>query len=1113
VTGEAKAGGFATGLRLVSASAGSGKTYRLTEEVTWAVAPSNGASIEIDGLVAVTYTTKAQAELEARIRRVLADKGAGERAQQLPLAYLGTVHSVCLRLLKEFALDAGLSPAVDVIPGNEGRKLLQAALERELDPALRSRIEDLAFDLQLNWDGRTSRNDWVTPVDDIMTLARGNRIRPDQLPSMAQRSVRGLLELMPTPASDGQALELALSSALETAVRELSALADGQKNTAEALKILRAGASSLGAGRLHWGAWAKLAKLTPGRRGLSIVAPVHEAAAAYERHPRLQAEVRDLAECLFEAARIGLVAYADWKARRGLVDYVDMIDRALDILDVPDVSAELRGRLALVVVDEFQDTSPIQLALFMRLHELCENSVWVGDRKQCIFEYAGADPALMEEVTSWATQSGGQREFLVHNYRSRPELVTATSTLFSAVFARHGYTFEEVVTTAKRKPLPELDGLAPVGLWWLNGQEQAALADGVARLLEKPSATPVVDRVSGQVRSLLPGDIAVLVYSNADAAKVSSELKARGIPTVLPRVGLITTPEGTLVSAALRILVDPRDTLAAAEIDALTGYDGRTPDEWLTDRICTERTRKESAEQAKLDAEVVPSREASLDQPGPSWMPPIERLRGELSVLSPAEVLDRVLSVLDLAGIAVRWPDPLQRLGNLDALRALAAAYEERCAYQREAASLPGLLRYFEETQQEIRQRDEERATDEQYVSSTGDAVVISTYHKAKGLEWPVVVLGSLDRRRKRNAFDVAPETDRQIFDASDPLGARWIRYWPWPLGAQQDVPLAERAAQSAVGKAIAERDGRERARLLYVGFTRARDHLILGVRLAKKGPCTNWLDELNDGTGPLLTLPDPSAIESSLGIRGPSGAVLKIPARAWSLDGDQELVDMPETAEPRYWFARSTDTAVDNAPSFYIAPSRAATESLALGELRVASTVRFTSRMPFTSARGTDWDHVGTTLHAFLAADYPELGSVERAGLAQRILGRAELDASFTIDALLGAGDALRKFVAERWPNAIWHREVPVLAALDTEQGSRRIAGSIDLLLETPTGFIIIDHKSFPGAASHWESRALEYAPQLATYSKAIEMAGGKVIGRFVHFTVGGGMAELVAT
>jgi ATP-dependent exoDNAse (exonuclease V) beta subunit len=168
---------------------------------------------------------------------------------------------------------------------------------------------------------------------------------------------------------------------------------------------------------------------------------------------------------------------------------------------------------------------------------------------------------------------------------------------------------------------------------------------------------------------------------------------------------------------------------------------------------------------------------------------------------------------------------------------------------------------------------------------------------------------------------------------------------------------------------------------------------------------------------------------------------------------------------------------------------------------------------MPFTAVRGTNWDHVGNTLHAFLAADYPELSAAERAALALRILGHARLDGSFTADALLSASDALRTFVGGRWPDAIWHREVPVIAALDSEHGPRRISGSIDLLLETPEGFVIIDHKSFPGAATHWGARALEYGPQIMTYSKAIEMAGGAVIGRFIHFTVGGGMAELVPT
>jgi ATP-dependent exoDNAse (exonuclease V) beta subunit len=1107
----------------VSASAGSGKTYRLTEEVLRAVDPSLPEAIDMEGLVGVTYTKKAQAELDARIRRVLVKSRAFERAQQLPLAYLGTVHAVCLRLLKEFAIDAGLSPELDVIPGNEGRRLLQAALERELDPELRSRLQTLAFDLQLEWDGRTSRNDWVTPVDDIMTLARGNRIRAEQLPSMAERSLDGLLAILPVPAPDGRALESRLASALETAIQQVTELNDPQKNTGDALKTLKEAAASLAAGQLLWNGWAKLSKLSPGKRAVPLVAEVREAAAAFELHPRLRAQLRELTELIFEAARVGLVAYANWKARRGLVDYVDMIDRGLCVLDVPEVALELGARLKLLVVDEFQDTSPIQLALFMRLHALTQASVWVGDRKQCIFEYAGADPALMEAVSQWAAQSGGQRELLTHNYRSRPELVELSSLLFAAAFARHGFTPDEVVSTPKREHLPELAGLAPVGIWCLEGKEHAAaLAAGVARLLEHPAATPVLDRVSGKTRPLRASDIAVLVYSNADAQKISSALKARGIASALPRVGLLVTPEGTLVSAALRALLDRRDALAGAELDALTGFAGQTHEQWLSERIQSQRREHSASEQPSPEAPIRARHSAQIGLTGDSeslpstpaahstWPRELELLRAELPVLSPAEALDRVLAVLDVPRLAVRWPDPTQRLANLEALRALAAAYEERCAYQREAASLAGLLRYFEETQQVLRQRDEERATDEQHVGGSDDAVVISTYHKAKGLEWPVVVLGGLNRERKRDVFEVTPESDRAAFDAADPLGQRWIRYWPWPLGAQRDVPLAERAANSAVGEQVRERDARERVRLLYVGCTRARDQLIFALPVLKtKGPAKAWLDELRDERGLLLTLPEPGAAQPSLKIRGLGQQVLDVPVRAWALQGTAETEPAPDPGESRRWFARSAHTQVETVP-YRITPSNAASLAQDLPAARVISTERFTARMPFAHPAGVNWDRIGNALHAFLAADYPELSGEERSGLAIRLLSGAALDASFTPAVLISASNALRDFIAARWPAAIWHREVPICAALGSAHGARRIEGTIDLLLETPAGCVIIDHKSYPGSAANWATKALEYAPQLLTYAMAVELAGYAVIGRFVHFTVGGGMAEI---
>jgi ATP-dependent exoDNAse (exonuclease V) beta subunit len=1116
----------ARGLRIVSASAGSGKTFRLTQEVTAAVSPSDPSPIPIEGLVAVTYTTKAHAELEARIRHVLVKNQAFERAQELPLAHVGTIHSVALRVVKEFALDAGLSPTIDVISGNEGRRLLQAALEHELDYEVQLRLQKLASRFDFEFLAQLRRYDWVLPVDEIMTLARSNRIDPADLPAMARRSIEGLFCLLRPPSASGQKLESDLRRALHTAIEGFTRLDDDTQVTHKALGELRLSAASLERGRLTWPGWAKLAALAPGKRARELVAPVNEAASAYDTHPQFHAELRELTEKLFEAARVGLVAYARWKAERGLVDYVDMIDRALMVLDIPEVEAELRARLKLVVVDEFQDTSPIQLALFARLHAIAGRSVWVGERKQCIFEYAGADPTLMEAVRLWARANGGDSEILPRNHRSRPELVEMTSVLFSGALRGHGYAEAEVATAPERPPLAELESLPPVGVWWLQGQEDhTTIAEGIVRLLGSASATRVLDRETGVVRPVRAGDVAVLVYSNAEASRVSAALAARGIDTVLPRVGLLKTPEGTFIRAALRLLADRFDTLASAELEALTGFPSvvgaselegeRAFELWLAERIRQHDARRRSDRSTSTSDSIDPTVQSMPDPPSAAATPPspavaaLERLGTELVHLSPAETLDRVLTVLDVPTLVVRWPDPTQRLSNIEALRALAADYEERCSYQRESASLGGLLRYFDETEQEIRQRDDSRATDEQHVGGSQNAVVISTYHKAKGLEWPVVILGGLHRQRQRDAFEVTPETDRDTFNAADPLGGRWVRYWPWPLGQTRNAPLGDRAAASPVGKAVIERDIRERVRLLYVGFTRARDHLILAIRQLKKGPSKAWLDELADDAGPLLTLPDASAPGPHIVFRGPDGERHTQAARVWTLEAQGPSEGAIGADSPRYWFAPAR-TESSAAPDYWIAPSSAADASLQLPSARIVNAVRFTRRMPLATPKGITFDEVGNALHAFLAADVPDLTSIERTELAGRLFQQRGLAGAFEPEVAIAAGDALRTFVAERWPDASWHREIPVSAFIDTEHGKRRIAGSIDLLLETPAGFVIIDHKSFPGRASEWEERALGYAPQLMTYAKAIQIAGGKVAGMFVHFLIGGGIVEI---
>jgi ATP-dependent helicase/nuclease subunit A len=139
----------------------------------------------------------------------------------------------------------------------------------------------------------------------------------------------------------------------------------------------------------------------------------------------------------------------------------------------PEVRAELAERFELLVVDEFQDTSPIQLALFIRMHELAGRSSWVGDRKQCIFEYAGADPELMEAVTGGLVRRAALSNSCLTTGARAPSWLKPATRCLRPPLRPHGYTSAEVSTTPKRTDPTEqaaLAGLPPLGFWALEGK-------------------------------------------------------------------------------------------------------------------------------------------------------------------------------------------------------------------------------------------------------------------------------------------------------------------------------------------------------------------------------------------------------------------------------------------------------------------------------------------------------------------------------------------------------------------------------------------------------------------------------------------------------------------
>ncbi|MCW5889584.1 MAG: UvrD-helicase domain-containing protein [bacterium] len=1066
-------------IRIVSAGAGSGKTFRLTQELVDALDPSMAGTARPEGVVATTFTRKAAAELGERARRAAFARGLPEQADRLAGGMLGTVNSVCGRLLARFAFEAGLSPELRVIEEHDQALLFRQALHEVLEPTL---IDDLlrldrAFGFDRSPPGE-ERKDWQHRVRAIIDAARSNALDAAAVRASGRRSCESLLALLPrTDAAGDAALDRELRDAVESALAALPAPGDETKATRDYGDELRAVLVSLRRGEaLPWSTWARLGKAEPGRKSQASSAPVRLTAARHAEHPRLRDDLTRYVTQVFELAARSLDTYQAWKRERGLVDFVDQEALVLGLLGRAEVRAVLAAELDVTFVDEFQDTSPIQLAVFLELARLARRSVWVGDPKQSIYAFRGADPLLMDAVVGAAGRVD-PADILARSYRARPALVAWTSELFAGAFGER-WPRERIVLDPVRD---EAAGLpVPLQTWVLPAKntegESAALAAGIAVLLGLRDEPPVhvVDPATGAVRVARPGDVAILCRTNDSCAEVAAALERAGMRAALARAGLLRTPEAILTLAAMKLLLDAHDTLALAEIVSLT-RDDPEPEAWLVDRL------------AHLAAGR-PSEAWAADHP---IVQAIAALRAELPWLTPAEALDRVVHVIDAPRVVLCWGRRDQRLGNLDALRRLAGAYEERCTRRGAAATVAGLLAWLDET---ARQR-----LDEQSEGLGDDAVVVFTWHGAKGLEWPIVAVADLDQKPRERLWDVGVTSDRETIDLGDPLAGRWIRFWPWPYGGHR-VGLSLADAVTASGeKARAESAARdEYLRTLYVALTRARDVLVLPVRPGGAARLRHA------GLDPLFA---PDGIVRFGLPREPGVHVVAIG------DGD---VRVP--VETRTFAAVATSPRSDDASELWFAPAAvpaagsrpaARRQASALPPLAVTATVSETLLVGrrLTLNGDPDEEPLGNCLHGFLAADDPSAPDAQRLALAAGLLRRHGIAGAVPESEMLRRATELRTTLGKRYPVRRWLREWPIRL----RQGETIVSGFADLVLDTDAGWVVVDHKSFKGGREQWAAKAAEHTGQLAAYAGAMRAASGRaVVGVWLHFVVGGGLVRV---
>ena len=1075
---------------IISASAGAGKTYTLAAEMEQAIA--SGAA-RPDAVVAITYTNKAAAELSRRLRRRLLGAGLGLQAACIRDGYLGTVHSVCQRLIAELAFESGTSPYPKPAPETYSNQLFRAvtgAVSGDSMAQFARELEALSLDAD---DTRGAfgfgHANWRDHLKSMVDLVRLNRLDDCAMHQSAAISKTSLLKLLGPDV--GSAADR--DEHLFAGVGSIRAWVDAEKQAQLTKKgtltavlkkqdtWLRDAEQALHRGRKpSWSHLAGLSRVFSSKKAQQATDVLATPFSQHLTHPRLHQELALTIDSVTAHAFKVSQAFTERKQAERLIDFSDMLAQAARVLRLPEAQERLSGRLDLVMVDEFQDTSPVQLEVVMALASIAKRTVWVGDRKQAIFGFQGADPALMESVGN-AVLQGRTPRVLGQSFRSRPPLVSFCSHLFTEALAPSGFSKEEVVLEPACPEPASLQDTAALHLWNTTkraddpkekiqeghgiGRHIATLLKNAKLLVREELSDPTIEAATRPARA---GDIAVLARTNLHCRAIAAGLERFGIRARVADTGLGSTPEALLVRAGLAILADPDDHMAAAEIARFT--DGiQDPDSWLADRIRTYRDVRENGGRDMAFAD----------------LPALQRLRSAAvrsSQWSPEESMLEVFAALDLHERALSWPDPRQNLANLEVLRAAAQDYQATCEARRSSATVAGLVQHLDALPDETSQA----------LPVVEDAVRVLTYHRAKGLEWPIVVCAQLDKTFDNSVFDVRVEPAAN-FDPNQPLKGRQIRWWPWPYGRKsKGLELADRAQGTAAAQQLRLRENSERVRLLYVAFTRARDHLVLS-RMAGGANTTSWLDCLQNAEGgPILDLPWQATGNTHIDM-GAQGYPCTVAHQRGTVPEEEH-----ELNEQAAWFV-TPDTHTERAPQ-RISPSAEELSDARAATVNLVEVISLGARHPL-SVRSDQMAAVGEAIHGFLAADLGA-NSTERESLAQRLLHSWGLRGQLAPSTIISMADRFTHWLDQHAPGA----RLPEWPVRWLRDDGRAMSGDIDLLVPTDTGWLLFDHKSFPGDTAQRNTKLVKWSGQLDAYRSAIEAATGQPVSElWIHLPVRG--------
>jgi len=1055
-------------LTILSAGAGSGKTYTLTHRMVELMQ----SGVRPSGIMATTFTQKAAAELQERVRARLLEDGMAEAANALGSALIGTVHSIGVRLLQRFAFEAGVSPLVEIIADNDQQRLFNESLAQVLSESRIEAMNRLADRLGLTKKIDGDSYDWRRDIREMTDVARANNFTKSVLETSKRRSREAFEQLLPPAQSgDDQQWNNRLIALIEQTVAALDANeADDTKTTREAAEELRSLQNQLKwRGELYWHEWVKISKVKVAAKSRELFEELQTFARSHDEHLRFRQDIGQFIELMFDIAADALGEYEQYKKKRGLIDYTDMETYVSRLLRIESVREALRAELDLLLVDEFQDTSPIQLDIFLQLSRLARHSIWVGDPKQSIYGFRGAEPALMQAIIS-ATGGVRPENVLGISWRSRPDIVYAVNAIFTRAFS--DMPVEQVVLEPAPPPAPppegrgdvepatastdfvapplpsgggagggaalihwhfrnELDHRKVPGSPWMEN----CIAEQIQVLLDRK--TPVWSKKRDTTRPAQPGDIAVLCRSNRGCEGMAEALHRAGLKAAIARAGLLDTAEGKLVLACLKYLLIPSDALSIAEILALTG--AKTLDEIVDDRLNYLHRLQQGEDPGRwaMEQEIIRR---------------LFDMRPRTADLSASEILNHVLDDLDLRRVAVRFGNAAQRLDNLDRLRRYALDYESACQRLHAAASLGGFLLWLDELAR--------AGQDYQGSGESPDAVNVLTYHRSKGLEYPICICHNLNQPSKEKVWGINLVSERPEPDLDDILGHRWLRFWVNPYGDQwRNTRLEESLRQSDAWAYSAKQALEEEARLLYVGLTRARDYLVLPTN-AKGTPWLNRVFHHGDESIPTL---DPDSGETPFIWNG-----RVIFCENEPLYKPKEFAEAPpREATVPYHEPRAGKHAESRLPQRIDVLN----EWPAGFRYTLLEPVAFARRLEF---EGEFQPEIGKAAKTFLVTDSPTLPREKRLALAALQLQNRGIGGIVNPEQVLRQAEAFRQFVAAQFSPRRWLPKFPVEGTIN----GRLLSTDVDLLLEHDHAVAVLLFAKFAEGMKKWKEQAKAVAP-----------------------------------